>query len=197
MSYFQAHCAPLSEAARQSSAVFLDVVTLALLSIQQPWYGMPKQFADVRAKGDASVYLFGHKRAGYQYARDNVETLRHAAIEAHASGDLESLLYRYLDIPCLGLAKASFVAQMTIGDGACLDVHNLRRLGLGPSAMRLPKKLKPESIAKRVHAYNAAWRSEGDSAHWWDTWCDALVSNPYNRFENGFEVSAMHTLPLT
>ena len=197
MSYFKAHCVPLSEAARQSSATFLDVASLVLLSIQQPWYGMPKQFADVRAKGDASVYLFGHKRAGYAYVRDNVETLRHAAIEAHASGDLESLILRYLDVPCLGLAKASFLAQMTIGDGACLDVHNLRRLGLPVSAMRMPKTLKPTSVAKRVQVYNDAWRSEGDSAHWWDTWCDAPVANPYNKFNNGFEVSAMHTLPLT
>jgi hypothetical protein len=196
MSYFQMHCVPLSEAARQSDSVTLDVFTLVLLSIQQPWYGMPRQFADVRAKGDESVYLFGHKRAGYQYVSAHVAELRDAAKRAHDTGDLDSLILRYLDVPSLGLAKASFAAQMTMADGACLDVHNLRRLGLGPSAMRLSKKLKPDSIARKVQEYNEAWRKVGDSAHWWDSWCDALVFNSYNKFENGFEVSAMHTLPL-
>lgn len=188
---------PLADAARASSSVFLDVASLVLLSIQQPWYGMPRQFADVRDKGAASIYLFGAKRAGYEYVKANADTLRHAAIAAHEANDLDSLILTYLDIPNVGLAKASFLAQMTIADGACLDVHNQRRIGLNPRVAIMGKTLTLPFKLKKVSLYNSAWRSYGTSAYWWNIWCDALVHSPYNRFETGSDVSKMHLLPLT
>lgn len=199
MSYFEAHCLPVAEAARRDARVLQDVATLVLLSIQQPWQGMPAQFAHVRAHGAESVYLFGAKRLGYAYVGAYSESLRQAAIEAHAENDLDALIMRYLDVPNLGLAKASFLAQMTMGDGACLDVHNLRHLGLSETAMRLSKKLTDKSKLAKVSAYNSAWRPAGDSAHWWDSWCDYLATRTGrygNRFNTGFEVSAVHTLPI-
>lgn len=200
MSYFKAHCLPVAEAARRDTKVLQDVGTLVLLSIQQPWQGMPAQFAHVRSHGVDSVYLFGAKKAGYTYLSTYGEELRQAAIRAHAENDLDGLIMRYLQVPNLGLAKASFLAQMTIGDGACLDTHNLRHLGLNESAMRLSKTLKEPSKLSRVSAYNAAWRPVGDSEHWWNSWCDYLATRTGrygNRFDTGHEVSEVHTLPLT
>lgn len=199
MSYFTEHCLPLAENARRDAKVLQDVATLVLLSIQQPWQGMPAQFAHVRQHGVESVYLFGAKRQGYAYVSAHREALREAAIQAHAEQDLDALILRYLQVPNLGLAKASFLAQMTIGDGACLDTHNLRHLGLSESAMRLPKTLKDAAKYARVSAYNSAWRPVGDSAHWWNSWCDYLATRTGrygNRFSTGHEVSSVHMLPI-
>lgn len=199
MSYFTAHCLPLADAARRDARVLAEVATLVMLSIQQPWQGMPAQFAHVREHGRSSIYLFGAKRVGYDYVQTYAEELRQAAIAAHAERDLDALIMRYLDVPMLGLAKASFLAQMTIGDGACLDVHNLRQLGLSENAMRLSKKLTDATKAAKISTYNAAWRNTGNSAYWWDSWCDYVATRTGrygNRFTTGHEVSEVHTLPL-
>ncbi len=170
---------------------------MVLLSIQQPWQGVPAQFAHVRAQGRDSVYLFGAKRAGYDYAVEHARELRIAAQIAYDKSDLDALLMRYLQIPCLGLVKASFLAQLTIADGACLDLHNSRRLGLTPNDVKLPKALRDASKLAKISAYNATWRAHGDSAYWWDTWCDAMVGTTYNkRIATGAQASAIHRLPI-
>jgi hypothetical protein len=198
MSYFANDCIPLACEARHSDKVFLEVATLVLLSIQQPWYGMPRQFADVRNNGRDSVYLFGAKRAGFDYVAEHARALRIDAQIAYDKKDLDALVMRFLDVPCLGLAKASFLAQMTMADGACLDVHNLRSLGLDATALRLSKTLTIASKARKVSTYNSAWQSKGDSAFWWDSWCEGLLTrSAYHRFANAAEVSAMHLLPLS
>jgi hypothetical protein len=198
MSHFRNDCVPLACEARHSDKVFLDVASLVLLSIQQPWYGMPRQFADVRRTGRDSVYLFGAKRAGFDYVAEHVADLRIAAQIAYDRRDLDGLVMRFLDVPCLGLAKASFLAQMTMADGACLDVHNLRSIGLDASAMRLAKGATVATKARKVSTYNSAWQSKGDSAFWWDSWCEGLLTrSAYHRFTNAAEVSAMHLLPLS
>ena len=198
MSHFAKDCLEIAGEARHSDRVFLDVATLVLLSIQQPWYGMPRQFADVRRTGRDSVYLFGAKRAGFDYVSEHVGDLRIAAQIAYDRNDLDGLIMRFLDVPCLGLAKASFLAQMTMANGACLDVHNLRSLGLDASATRLAKGATVATKARKVSTYNSAWQAVGDSAYWWDSWCEALLTrSAYHRFNSAAEVSAMHRLPLS
>lgn len=197
MSYYQTDCLDVAGAARHSDKVFAETVTMVLLSIQQPWQGVPAQFAHVRAQGRDSVYLFGAKRAGYDYTQEHVRDLRIAAQIAYDKRDLDALIMRYLQIPCLGLVKASFLAQLTIADGACLDLHNARRLGLTPRDLLMPKTLSDKAKLARLSAYNATWRAHGDSAYWWDTWCDNMVGTTYNkRLASGAQASAIHRLPI-
>ncbi len=196
MSHFKRDCVPVTQAAMNSNQVFINCSLFVLLSIQQPLWGLPAQYKDVQNKGLESVYLFGAKRAGLRYVQENVRALRNSANEAKEANNLDALIMAYLNVPCLGLAKASFLAQLTIGNGACLDVHNLRLLGLGEQALRLNKKLLPASQLTRVRAYNALWQAHGNSAHWWNTWCDNLAADPRNKFTNGKQVSAIHRLPI-
>ncbi len=197
MNYFETDCLDVSIEARRHNRTFVETGAMVLLSIQQPWQGMPAQFAHVREHGRDSVYLFGAKRKGFDYLTEHAQELREYAVKCFYEHDLDALVMRYLDIPCLGLAKASFLAQLTINQGACLDIHNLRRLGLAPSDVLLPKTLTNKTKAKKVSAYNSAWQAVGDSAYWWNSWCDNMVGTSYNkRLTSGAQVSALHRMPI-
>lgn len=197
MSYYQADCVEVASAARHSDKVFIETATMVLLSIQQPWQGVPAQFAHVRQHGRDSVYLFGSKRGGFDYVSEHATALRIAAQIAYDKQDLDGLLLEYLAIPGLGLVKASFLAQLTIADGACIDLHNARRLGLTPNDLKMPKTLKHPARLARISAYNATWQQHGNSEYWWNTWCDNMVGTSYNkRLTSGAHASSIHRLPI-
>lgn len=193
-SLFKRDALRLVEASRENPGVIFRIIIMTLLSIRQPWYRVPEQFDDVFGRGRNSSYLFGFKRAGYDYAYNNMAHL-HGAVKNY-DGNLERLIVEFMKVPGLGLAKASFVAQMTVGDGACLDSHNLRRIGLDASFTRLDKSRPEEVLCDRVAIYNEFWTKYGDSSYWWDTWCEALASSNPNRYSSADEVSAIHLLPL-
>lgn len=189
MTYFDRDAKFIGHAARQDQWVFLRTILMVLLSIRQPWLRVPIQFEDVMIHGSGSDALFGFKRTGYNYALANMKEL-HGAVKNY-DDDLDNLLLQFLQIPGLGLAKASFLAQLTVNDGACLDTHNLRRMGKEDSFIRLDKNAK--NVKERIVAYNAAWREYGDSAYWWDSWCDFMAAKYHT---TGEEISAMHRLPV-
>jgi hypothetical protein len=197
MSHFDHDARVIAREARESVDVFFWIAVFVILTIRQPFHTMRVQMADVRAKGAESRYLFGWKRQAFRFLAEHKAELQGAAIACHAGKlSLDSLIQEYLRIPGLGIVKASFLAQMTVEDGACLDTHNLRSLGLSESAFKTPKTLKPETIAQRISAYNAVWRNIGDSAHWWNSWCDMVATLYPARYGNGAEVSGLHRLPL-
>jgi len=196
MSYFTKDCQTIAESALRDLDTFKNVGALVLLSIRQPFFVMPQQMRDVWENGRESRFLFGHKRAGFDFIQSHATRLQGLARIAKDSGDLDSYVLALLECPNLGIVKASFFAQMTVADGACLDSHNLKRLGLAETFFRLPKSLKLESVHKRIRAYNAVWRTEGDSAYWWNTWCDHVAAQTRNGFESGAQVSQFHRLAL-
>ena len=196
MSYFHSDCRKISETAMQDLQVFKNCGYLVLLSIRQPFYNMPIQMADVWSNGRDSKYLFGYKRAGFDFLQNHGARLQKIAQDAKRNDDLDSLILAFLEVPNMGIVKASFFAQMTVGNGACLDTHNLNRLGLPDTFFRFPKSLKIEMVHKRIRAYNAIWQSEGDSAYWWDSWCDYVAKQNRNKFESGFQVSKFHRIVL-
>lgn len=204
-SHFARDCLWIVDHAQRSPDYLPGIAALVLLSIQQPFYLMPAYIRDVARKGDKSVYLFSHKRAGFDYVRANKRALWRMATACHAGEiSLDDLILAYLDIPCLGVVKASFLAQMTVGMGACIDTLNLRHMGLQESAFRTPKTLREKSLRKRISTYNAAWQAWGDSLYWWDSWCDRLGERTHNvrgyrigTVDGGAAVSALHRLAIT
>lgn len=155
------------------------------------------QMADVWENGRTSKYLFGSKRAGYDFIVEHAERLQDMSKRAAAGSiDLETYVMALLETPNMGIVKASFMAQLTAADGACLDTHNLRRLGLAEDAFKTPKTLKMESVQARIRSYCAVWRAEGSSAFWWNSWCDYLAAQGRNKFTSGEQVSRWHRLAL-
>jgi hypothetical protein len=196
--YFSRDCLPIVAAAQDSPDALPSIAALVLCSIRQPFFLMHVQMADIAKNGTNARCLFGWKRTGLQYVVDHRADLHGAARRAYGKPEeLDNLILRYLDIPGLGIVKASFLAQMTIGDGACMDSHNLGRLSFDTAYFKTPKILKESSIRKLITAYNATWRANGDSAYWWDSWCDHMAENSAKWFRDGAHVSHMHRLAIT
>jgi len=202
---FHTDCTWISAQVQANPDSFVCATAFVLLTIRQPFYLMATQVPDVAKRGTESVYLFGSKRAGLAYVRENKTSL-HATTLDYAEGriDLNEVIFRYMAIPGLGLVKSSFLAQLTVADGACLDTLNLRRLGMGESALKTPKTLSESAIRKRIATYNALWRAHGDSAYWWDSWCEFVASRTHNvigsiiaGFDSALHVSAAHRIAVT
>jgi hypothetical protein len=202
--YFNRDCLAIVAACADNPDMVARVAVFVELTIRQWFWQMPAAMATVDEFGAESKYLFGAKRAGYRYIQANKQALL-ADVQAYHEKkiDLDTLILRFLAIPNLGIVKASFLAQMTVGDGACLDMHNVASLGLNDQTFRLSKKLTVDTINKKIRAYNAVWREFGDSAYWWNSWCDGLAMNSFKRLtpslawiaerlQDGNHVSEMH-----
>jgi hypothetical protein len=199
MSYFQTDCRDISASALSSPDGFARVATFVLLTIQQQLLIVPHAMADVDAKGRASAFLFGSKRAGYIYVQENKVALHATALQYKRGGiSFNELLLQFIAIPGLGLVKASFLAQCSVMYGACIDTHNLTRLGLPETAFKLPKGLKIGSVLARVATYQAICDASGDSEFWWDSWCDHLAQRKQyvSRGMTGADVSALHRVAI-
>lgn len=195
--HYTRDCLPIVAASQASVDTFQRAAIFTSLTIRQMFVTIPLQMVDVESNGVDSRFLFGPKRDAWHYIAANRETLWHAAKACRAGQiDLDSLILEFLSIPGLGIVKASFLAQLTTGQGACIDAHNLRELGLDENAFRLSKKLTVGTIRKRIQAYNSVWRCRGDSAYWWNLWCDRVAVRRPAWFESGRECSALHRVIL-
>jgi len=203
---FATDCLWIMERAQASADTFPGIAALVLLSIQMPFYRIPLMVRDVAENDYAAKSLWGWKSNGLHYVRAHKREL-HASAQRFARGeiDLDSLILDYLAIPGMGIVKASFMAQLTVGDGACLDTLNLRTLGLSEEAFKLSKSLTVKTVRARIHAYNSVWRGVGDSAHWWDAWCELVAKRSFNILGRSIgkpgsaahDVSALHRLAIT
>jgi len=200
MSYFREHCAAINAACEHDSRAVFGAGLLTLLSIRQPFYLMPSQMRSIALMGERSQYLFGWKREGFAYLAANAEEIRKRANKARRSkapDALDSLVLDLMRVPGFQIVKASFFAQMLIGRGACLDGNNLQRLGLSATHFRTPKTLTVATVQERIRTYNATWRAHGDSAYWWDSWCDYVAAKYPQKFADGRAVSALHLIALS
>lgn len=189
---------PLMRAhALASPAGLVDVIAFVLCTIQQPLRSVGAQMADIRANGASSKFLFGSKRAGYQYACDHADVLHAAIVKAVEVNDAIGAIDVLSNVPSLGIVKASFVAQICGLETACLDTHNLKRLGLAETAFKLAKSVKRETKLAKIAHYVGVCRETGGSRHWWNTWCEYVAGNRANRtLTTGDAVSAYHVACL-
>ena len=89
------------------------------------------------------------------------------------------------------MVKAAFVAQMFGFNVACIDSHNLKRLGLSANAVKLGK-VKPATRCAKIADYVKMTQIQG-SAFWWNSWCDYVAGNRANKaLDNGDIVSRYH-----
>lgn len=172
---------------------FANGVTFVFTTIQQPLASTVTQMQDIRSNGADSKYLFGSKRDGYLYVQKHKKRLHKQMCEYVKNGDTESALDLLTDVPCLGIVKAAFVAQLCGMDVACIDSHNCDRLGLARTALRLAKTVKPATKLKKIGDYVALCKRTGGSQYWWDTWCEYVAGNSANKkLPTGDAVSAFH-----
>ena len=179
----------LAQLARSSAQGFKDILTFVLLTIQQPFQMTARQMCDVRHRGPESPYLFGSKRPGYLAVLESDE-LRLDVLAASDRGDREHAMKRLLEVPGLGLAKAGFAAQIMGAATACLDTHNLNRLGL-PGFKSLVRA-SPKLVERKIKEYLAIVDAHGTAQWWWDTWCEYVAGRRNSPLKTADEVSRFH-----
>ena len=179
---------------------FLTVGTMVLLSIRMQWVGVGNQMADVRAKGTRSKSLWGFKKSGYVYLRDNRKWLYAKVRDARAGRiSTHALMREMLKVPGLGLPKAGFLVQILTGQAGCLDMHNIERFGLDESVWKVrPRKnvdAQLREIDDKITVYLKLCEACGGSEYLWDTWCEYL-NERVGTFHNADDVSRRHYIYL-
>lgn len=182
--------------AKGSPEGLLDVIEFTLLTIRQPLQMIEAQRRDIAGKGLESRFLFGPKRDGLQWSRENTGYLWRVALDILKREPSEEraadLVQHFMQVPGLGMVKASFVAQMMGEDVACLDTHNLKALGIPEASVKIPKGLKAETARRKVLAYVKLCRETGGSEYWWNRWCDYVAGRRGSPLKTGDQVSAFH-----
>jgi len=190
-------CNEIADYASKHPDNFVRVVTFTLCTIQAGLSTVKMQMQDVDVNGLDSKYLWGKKSDGLAYTIANKHFLwgKLMALKERGTSDIDAVsdgIMLLRKVPNLELVKASFVMQMLGFDVACIDSHNLTRLGLPPSAVKIGAKLKPATQLKKVKAYVEMCQEDG-TKYWWDSWCDYVAGNRANRLlDTGDVVSKFH-----
>jgi len=148
--------------------------------------------------------LWGKKYAGYKYLLDNEEFLYgkvyHIA-DAKGYHSLEAcadVVQLFMGVPNMGMVKAGFFAQCLGFNVACIDSHNITRLGIPASLVKSPPAgMKTATLRKKVEAYVSLTQVKG-TMYWWNTWCEHVAGNRANRaLDTGDVVSRFHVECIT
>ena len=196
---FKKHQAAISQATLKdkSGKILGDVMTMVILSIQQPWYNIESMMLDVKKNGIESRFLWGMKSDAYKYILRNRKDI-HAKLIEYRTGKIElsELILIIASCPSLGLVKAGFVIQLSLGEIGCLDVHNLNRFGLSASTFKFGKNASYALMQKKAQLYIDTCEKLGGCEYLWDTWCDYLAERNPKRFRDGNHVSELHQTAL-
>jgi len=194
---YSTHASKIAQYGLNSPDGMVNVVRFTLCTIQQPLSGCLRQIKDIEKNGIQSKYLFGSKRKGLEYTIKNKEALHKGLLEIK-SRNMDDLartieaVYFVMQVPSLGMVKASFVLQMLGFNVACLDSHNLKRLGLDIKHTKVPATLRPETKIKKITKYVKLTRIKG-TEYWWNSWCDYVAGNIGNKaLTTGEAVSEFH-----
>ncbi len=178
----------MREHALASPEGLTDVIAFVLCTIRQPFQRVRIAMDDIRSNGENAAALFGSKRDGYRYALSHAPVLHAAIVAACNHRDATGAIDVLTNVPGLGIVKAAFVAQICGLEAACLDGHNLKRLGLEESAFKLAKSVRPATRKAKISAYLQACRDGAPkgckrtmSKYWWDSWCEYVAGNKANK----------------
>lgn len=171
--------------------------TFVLTTIQAGLSTCKGQIKDVNKLGSASRFMWGQKGKGLDYMKQHDGFLFGKIKYIEQKYGLDSIdgcveaIELFLNVPNLGMVKAAFVAQMFGFNVACIDSHNLTRLGLNANAVKLGK-VKPATRRAKIADYVKMTQIQG-SAFWWNSWCDYVAGNRANKeLTDGNIVSRYH-----
>lgn len=195
---YKRDCKKIARYALKNPDNLVRVATFVLTTIQAGLATTHNQMLDIDKHGADSKYLWGSKRQGYEYLQEHKQVLFDAIKSAVKHNDIVGAVDILTNVPCLGIVKASFVAQMVGFDVSCIDSHNCDRLGLARTALRFSKKVKPEIKRKKIQDYIAFTQDTGGAEYWWNTWCNYVAGNRANKsLDTGAKVSYYHVTAVT
>ena len=195
---YRRDCKKIAKFALKNPDNLVRVATFVLTTIQAGLATTHQQMLDIDKNGADSKYLWNKKRDGYLYLQEHKHVLFDAIKSAVKHNDIVGAVDVLTNVPCLGIVKASFVAQMVGLDVACIDSHNCDRLGLARTALRFDKKVKPEVKRKKIADYITFTQDTGGAEYWWNTWCNYVAGNRANKsLDTGAKVSYYHVTAVT
>lgn len=170
-------------------AGLVDVGTFVLCTIQTPLSRVAEQVAQVKEQGADAPCLWGSKRSGYTYMHDNADDLYENLVE-RPNGETVDVVRYIMQVPGLGIPKASFMAQCLGYDVGCLDSHNLKRMGLPLSFTKaVANSIKVRQYVEYTQDMGSEW--------WWNTWCEYVAGSRYNKsLPTGDDVSRYHVTAI-
>lgn len=163
---------------------FEKVFYFVLGSIRTRFYHIEGITTDITEKGLDSKHIWGNKINAYSDFKSMSKSLFKSVAESHR--DTASLTRDLMSIRGIGIAKASFLLQLCGRETACLDVHNLKRLGIRPDYFKDPR---------RVEEYLELVNKDG-SEYWWNTWCEHVAANYPKHFKDAEHVSKLHSTAI-
>lgn len=192
---FKEDSPPIVTLAQSGPLGFLAIYTMVSASIRQPWHTAGYNLSRLAMVGFSAEWLnLAPKREGLSYVRANLAALYDVAMTASTVEALAALTY----IPGLSLPKAGFVLQLCRGASApevgCIDVHNIRRLGLGKLNTNTANLSHPARLRKAEEYCNVITNA-GGSEQLWNDWCVYLSTQTPNawRYDDAGEgASALH-----
>ncbi len=178
----------------------LTVGTMVLASIRMQWVGVGTQMESIRELGVDSGCLWGFKKDGYVYLRDNRKAL-YKHVRDYRAGKmwLDDLMREFVKVPGLGLPKAGFLCQLLVGRSGCLDMHNVDRFGLDAKAWMIRPRKDPAAqlreLDDKISLYLKLIEACGGTEKLWDEWCEHL-NDRWSVFHNADDVSRRHWIYL-
>ena len=195
MSSFKKHNPLINAYAQASPKNLKHVVMMVALSIQQRWDTVGDQMQDYKANGVDSRFVWGNKIKTLVWLDDNIDTLYEvvmSAISESKGRKLEiKLMEAFTRVDGLGLAKAGFCCQLVAGRVGCIDVHNLKRLDIPETALKLPNKISDKTRTKKIVDYLDICKPHG-CAWLWNTWCQLIADKYPEKWADVDHVSSAH-----
>ncbi len=172
------HVPQIAAHAKASPEGLADVCVFVLATIRVQFGRVPAGMREIRQRRHLASALWGWKREGYEFIRDNRDDLfagAQALDDPETTCELIDLFAS--QVPGLGIVKAAFVVQMLGHDVACFDSRNLEVLGYATNARpwRNKKIGKQVNRLRKISDYVQATRASGGSAFWWDHWCAGIA----------------------
>ncbi len=180
----------VAKIARSSTEGFAKVAGFAIASANQKFYSMGEICDSIAKDGADSVYLARHQREGLTQVLDYDPFIHHEITKWQGDpARWENVAFRrFLTIPGLGLVKAGFLIQLTLGRIGCLDTHNITKYGIKPSVVAWRKYY----TWKHVDNYINTCRNLGGAEYLWNTWCAGIANRYPDKFASPSAVSSYH-----
>lgn len=139
----------------------------------------------IKKQGEASKHVWGHKIDAYRTINDNKEKWFELLFKNRL--DEVNSINLVAETKGIGIAKAGFLLQMLGYNTACLDVHNLNKLGISDTYFR---------NNKRTQEYVTLVQKQG-AEYWWNTWCNFIAEKDGKKwFGSSEEVSKSHVTAI-
>lgn len=198
------HARSVQQYAQRSASNLSDVALMTVLSIRQPWLNIGNQMIDVRTNKHNAKSLWGGKKKTYEYLQANKHKMyaqMMAVINSNKSDTHKSmsLMNIFLRVDGLGVPKAGFMCQLTVGLVGCMDSHNIKMYNLDAKDFVLSQRPKTErgldANAKKILSYIELCHDYG-TENLWNSWCSFLATKS-DKWQDANHVSEVHYSYLT